>query len=302
MTKNPPSALIKLSISAGKTVVTGYDDFCVKFGNRLNVDRDYINRLLAGTRILNQNHISAINAILGFDIDFSMTERELAATLNLSRKTASKYINDMSSGLDLTARTSDRSTIMRIQNLIGGYWESIYWSVSNLKQQAVSRDLCIIGEINDDNYIECRIIDGHFEYSGVIFPVVQHLYFILEKEKFFNEVIFYMTNLPDRTPPILRGIIGCLSGGVNDSRSYPSASKVAFRYLGKSGEEVRNIYPDAPDGGQALQQYLEGVVPSYITREDITSGTLSETAMIEIDAIDNTLDSTAVPFALRSTN
>lgn len=302
MPQATPEILIKVAIAAGKSDCKNYDQLVGAFTAALNVNSDYATRVLRGQRPLTDKHKGALEEALGLRIDYELSEREFAATLGISRKIASKSVGDMSPGLDLTARTSDRTAVSRIQDLVGGYWESVYWSVSNTRQQAVSRDLCIIGDVDDNGYIECRIIDGHFEYSGVIFPVIQHLYFILEKDRFFNEVIFYVTNLPDRTPPLLRGIIGCLSGGVNDSLSYPSASKVAFRYLGRTCRDVQSIYPDAPSVEGELEHFLTEAVPAYLTRDDIESGALSDSALAEIAAIDNTLTPDSVPFALRATS
>ncbi len=300
MLRSAPSGLVRLAIRANRTAFSSYEDFEAAFLVAINTELDYVRRLMAGTRPLSDLHRRAIAGLLGLEIDFGLSARELASELGLSRVETARALGAAAPGLDLTSRTADRLQMHRLQSLVAGYWECVYWSVSETREPAVSRDLCVMGELDVDNYVQCRIFDGRFQYSGVVFPVVQHLYFVLEKERIFNEVIFYITNCPDRTPPSLRGVIGCLSGGGNDSRSYPCASKVAFRYLGRTAQEVREVYPEAPEGEAALDDFLRRAVPRYLSRAEVQGGGLGEAARREIAAIDNAIGPDAVPFALRA--
>ncbi|KAA3595826.1 MAG: hypothetical protein DWQ06_16540, partial [Calditrichaeota bacterium] len=212
-------------------------------------------------------------------------------SLGLSSQEVSKIIGIRIPGIDFSSRITDKRMIKDIHRTIKGYWYSYYYSVSRLGERFVSRDLCIIKEINDDGFIDCEIIDNYFHYVGVCFPIKGKLYFFLEKDKLFNEIIVYTTNLPDRTPPILNGVILCLSGGVDDMSSYPCASKTTFRYIGKK-EEIPDLFNI---GELSIDDYMRKNMPAYLIPEKDT-----EPENIEVyKTINNHIGENAVPFALR---
>jgi hypothetical protein len=298
-----PVELVRLALKAGHGEFESYDTFALAFQKALGCEPDYARRLLGGTRQLREVHRKTICELLGLgEIDFNLAPREFAVQLGLSRRDATSLLVKGRGGIDFASRVADRRSVQQLFELIQGYWETYQWSVSKLTQQAISRELCVVDEIDDDNFIQCRLIDVNFTYSGVIFPMLQHLYFFMEKDRLFDEVAVNITNRPDRTPPVLRGIALCLSGGVDEMHSYPSAGKISFRYLGRNSGDVRQRHPDAPAVQDELEGHLTKTVPRYILRSEIDNLPAEDPIHSQVRRIGNAIHPDAIPFAMRTTD
>lgn len=131
-------------------------------------------------------------------------------------------------------------------------------------------------------------------YLGSCFPIKNHLFIILEKDKIFNEIIVYSTNLPDRNPPKLYGIILCDSSGTETVVSTPCAAKVMFRFLGRTDEEIRQRY-NIGKREKNVEEYLKRIVPKYIFPEEETDPEIKQI----LSDISNTIEVGSIPSALR---
>lgn len=123
---------------------------------------------------------------------------------------------------------------------------------------------------------------------------------MFEKDRIFDEVHVWLTNRPDRAPPVLRGVGLGLSGGVDEIHSCPTAAKMACRPLGKTVAEVRQRYPDAPADEADLEAYLRPIVARYLSKEEVDGLSPADAAWLQISRIDNHVCRDAVPFVLRS--
>lgn len=296
-----PRHVIATAIRSGQTPFSDYAEFEEAFRQRLSCDMDYARRLLSGSRLLRQKHSEEIKELLQLpEIDFAASPRDAAVRLGLSARHTEKLLRQVGGGIDFASRTSDAAAVKQLFDLLKGYWELVFWSFSRLDEQAISRELFIVDAITENNFISCRVNDVNFTYSGVIFPVLHHLYCIVEKDRLLDEVGVYLTNRPDRAPAVLRGITLGLSGGVDEIHSYPTAGKVAFRYLGKSAEQVARRYPDAPAADDQIEQYLAKKIPRYMSKEEVDGLAAGEASWLQISRLDNTIEPDAVPFALRA--
>lgn len=301
MKQATPAELIRIVVGAGVTRFQSFDAFETAFQKALGCELDYARRLLRGSRPLRESHRDRIRSLLGLPtLDFDMFVRDLPAMLGLSRARAEELLNPTAGVFDFASRMADTRSARQLFELIGGYWEVVFWSFSRRDQQAVSRELLVVDRVDTNNLLRCRLTDVNFTYSGVIFPVLQHLYMFLEKERLYDEVCVYLTNRPDRAPPVLRGITLGLSGGVDELHAFPAASKVAFRFLGGTIEEIRRHYTDAPEAPDALEAFLAAKVARYITRQELDRLPAEELARLQISRIDNGIGPDAVPFVLRA--
>jgi hypothetical protein len=148
--------------------------------------------------------------------------------------------------------------------------------------------------MNEGGFIDCEIHDGSFAYSRWCFPINNHLYLILEKAKLYTEIIVYITNIPERESPRLYGIILCLSGGVEETASYPSVARVAFRYIGQE-KNIRKKYNISEE--EDIEHFLKNEIPKYVSPEREADPEIQEI----FNAISNTVREDMVPFALRMT-
>ena len=273
---------------------TGTKDICTasQLSKLLEIGPDVLSRMRKGTRTVPQRVFSKLCDI--YEIEESVWYSDLenfGRHLGLTSQKVSILTGARIPGIDFSSRIKDVRMIGDIHGIIKGYWYSYYYSVSRLGEKYVSRDLLIIKEINEDGFIECEVIDNYFKYIGVCFPIKGMLYFILEKDELFNEIIVYATNLPDRKPPKLNGVILCLSGGVDEMATYPSASKVAFRYIGRH-EDIPKIFDVDGD----VESYMKKNIPAYLRPNEDT-----EPENLEVyKAIDNRISEDSVPFALRA--
>jgi len=264
-----------------------------------NIQPDYFTRIVKGQRPLSERIFLDICNALGFDQKEWYSDLEtFGIRLGFSRHQIAQITGVLSPGLDFHARNRDQ--LHSLFDQMEGFWESYYYSVSNTERKAVSRDLLIVSGVTNDLFIECQIVDGISTYVGHCFPTKGgHLCFILEKLQPTNEIIMYLTNYPERHPPMLNGIILCLSGGVGQSfRTYPAASKVAFRYLGGEVETIRKIYRRTPKTSDRaeLEKFLRKAVPDYIFPDELGKDDRQWEA---IGVIDNKILPDTIPFALR---
>lgn len=262
----------------------------------LGIEPDYLSRIKRGSRGLTEENFIALCDI--FDLQQRQWFDDLETfgnRLGFSRRQVSLITNSPLPGIDFTSRIKDKGIVTEIFNVIRGYWVSYHYSVSRTDKKLISRDLFIVRGINEDEYIECEIIDGSFRYSGWCFPIKNHLYIVLEKADLFTEIIVYATNLPDRQPPRLYGIILCLSGGIEETASHPSASKTAFKYIGKEENEIRRQYqiPESVD----VEDFLVRNIPSYVDPE--TEGDPDTRRIFAY--MSNTVRDNSIPYALRMT-
>lgn len=261
---------------------------------RLGIGKDYLSRIKSGVRVISEEMLVKLCEIFSIrQIDWYLPLAQFGEKLGLSRYEISTVSGTRLPGIDLISRDHDNQRVTNLFQIMQGYWESYYYSVSKVGVILVSRDLLVVQRVTPDSFIECEIVDGGSTYTGWCFPIPNHLYFVLEKKELFNEVIVYATNLPDRRPPRLYGVILCLSGGVDEHHSFPAAAKVAFRYLG-SENEIRckhNL-----ETNESVRAFMEKTVPGYVDPNDDTV----EPEVREILAsICNVVLPTTIPNALR---
>jgi hypothetical protein len=293
-----PKQLITLILAARRTPMATYEQFEVAFQRALGCDLDYARRLLGGTRRLRPRHVGVIRDLLKIDdLDLELSPRELAIDLDLPRSAGNRFLRQP--GFDFLSRTNDRRAVAQLHGIVAGYWQQTWWSFSKTGEQAIGVGLCRIDAIDDNNFITCRIHDVHESYSGVIFPVLNHLYFFLEKDKLFDEIVVCITNRPDRAPPFLRGICLCLSGGLDEMHQAPASGKIAFRYLGRTAADLGPEFGELPDE-PSLEQHLVRALRRYITKPELAALSESELARLQIHRLDNTVAPDAIPFALRA--
>jgi hypothetical protein len=262
----------------------------------LQIGKDLFSRLMSGTRVLSEDKFLKLCEI--FDLkreEWHVALSLFGERLGFSRHQIALISGTPIPGIDFASRIDDRDQVNATFNVIAGFWESYYYSVSKISELVVSRDLLIIKRVNEDNFIECEIDDSIFRYTGWCFPTGRHLYFVLEKSKLFDEIIVYTTNRPDRMPPKLYGIILCLSGGVDETNAYPCAAKVIFRYLG-SEAAVREHY--GLNKKQNVVEALRKSIPGYVSPNDER---LDEESQQIIKDISNVVDPSVIPSALRMT-
>jgi len=269
----------------------------------LSITKDYYARMKSGMRPVSEYIVDRLTHNLEVGLQTWMLSVEhFGRALGLSRREIGSIANVTLPGIDFMSRIRDPGQIQSLFTVIGGFWEAYYFSVSNEKTLAVSRDLVIIRKINDDNFIECDIIDGFFSYTGYCFPVLNKLYFILEKVDLGNEMMVCCMNIPDRRHgATLYGILLCVSGGIeDDTASYPASARLAFRYLGRTVEEVaRNCAADIRsqiESASTLEKNLKESVPKYLYEKDWN---VDETISRVVENVRNEIKAEQIPFALR---
>lgn len=267
-----------------------------QLADKLGIEPDYLSKIKGNNRSLSNEVFLRLCGAFSINQRDMFDELEIfGRKLGFTRNQVQKITGGLTPGIDFSSRIKDSRMVSEIFDILEGYWESYYYSVSKVEEKVISKDLLYIDSLEDDLYINCKIIDGAFTYVGHCFPIKTHLYFILEKQRLSNEIIVYTTNLPDREPPKLDGVILCLSGGIDETVSYPSAAKVAFRYLGKNAEEIKSFYPEISGCDENLLTELSNLVPGYLDPE-----TSESTRNLEIiNTIDNSLSINDIPFALR---
>lgn len=268
------------------------------------VSSDYFSRMKSGSRRVSENVFTRVVALtsasgLG-EADWYESVETFGQKLGLSIAQVQRILGTAPLGIDFRSRSKDESNISSVFELIGGYWESFYYSVSTYGKRRISHDLVHIAEPDGRGLMPCRVIDGSFVYTGHCFPIhSSFLYFMLEKERNLDEIIVYLMNRPERTRcPELDGVILCTSGGVDDKVAVPCAAKVVFRFLGRKPEEVsRNLAGFKVRPGHDFETQLIKKIAGYIEPEKVSP---SNTRYMEvIQAIDNAIPESAIPFALR---
>jgi hypothetical protein len=123
----------------------------------------------------------------------------------------------------------------------------------------------------------------------------------LEELTFKNEMMVCCTNIPDRHGATLYGMLLCVSAGIEeDTASYPASAKVAFRYLGRTIEEItQNCTADVRkqlEPKMGLEENLKKLIPKYLYPEDWNQ---DETISRLVKNIRNEITSDQIPLALR---
>jgi len=194
-------------------------------------------------------------------------------------------------GIDFKSRIKDREFLERRFEIMKGYWEGFYYSISKTSKQYIIYHLLDIIKLNEHGYIECLMFDGRFNYYGYCFFVAGNTYFILEEISLLNEIIFITTNSPDRAVnPILNGINIGLTGGSSELVAIPSAAKVLLRHIG-SLDKIKEKYKlNCSDLSiQNMAEEVQEIINSDITQlNDI------------LPFIDNHVPQDAVPYTLRA--
>jgi hypothetical protein len=172
---------------------------------------------------------------------------------------------------------------------MSGYWAAFYRSASRTDQVVVSRDLVELAGTHQSGYVGCRITDTYFQYEGlcVAFGSTGLLQWILEKKGLYNEVLCYMTTKPDRTPPVLFGVMTCTSGGVDTHVQLPAAARVVMVRLGSTKAMRRSLSMNDTE----TREQLQDLIPRYVEIKELPEWLNT--------AISNILPANAVPSALR---
>lgn len=232
----------------------------------VHISVDYLQRFYRGQRTPPDATLKTIGEALGVPAD--LWKLDTAAFARRIGSTPTKQPGDEAlATFDFRARIRDSAHIRQLYELIGGYWESYYYSVSVSTRLVASRDLIFIGEPDDNGMLSCTVEDKHFVYRGWCFPIQYHLYMFLEKERIFNEIIVYMLNRPDRYPPRLEGLILCKSDGEDPFSSVPSAARIALRYL---GSEQELLTARGVASSEELHSLLVSEVAGYVARDDVS--------------------------------
>jgi hypothetical protein len=290
---------LELLVRSGKTSFRRVSDIARAIDN---IGTDYFSRIKGGSRRVPERVFIKIVELTKesglIAADWYDDVHTFGNKLGLTLRQIQQITGTVLPGIDFHSRNRDRNNINNIHKLIKGYWESFYYSVSTFDVPRISHDLLIIDDVDDSGFIKCQIIDASFTYTGVCFPIQSnHLYFILEKDGIYDEIIAYMTNRPERTPPILNGVILCSSGGVQDMVPVPCAARVAFRYLGNTQSSIEKVLPHFKLlDGKDLRESLIQSIPSYINPNEINK----DHRYYEVKkVIDNEILRDQLPFALR---
>lgn len=294
-------AKLELLLRSGKTKFRRVSEIAKAIDG---ISADYFSRIKGGSRQLTE-HVFV--RVVQLTSDSGLSERDWYDTLNsfghklgFSIQEIQRITGSTTYGIDFHSRSRDHHNITSVHGIIEGFWESFYYSVSTFDVPRISRDLVIVNSVDESGCIGCKVVDGSSVYVGSCFPTQgPHLYFMLEKDKIFDEIIVYMMNRPERVKePLLNGIILCSSGGVQDMIAVPSAARVAFRYLGKNIEAVKKAIPGFKlKRGQGLEEALIETIPGYLDPRDITRENQRYYEAKRV--IDNEIVSSQIPFALR---
>lgn len=277
------------------------------------VSADYFSRLVNGTRPLTEGAFIQIvelfeDIAIDFDTNLSAADWHesvdvFGRRLGLSSTVLSAISGIVANGIDFQSRNKDPYNLRSVHNLIGGYWESFYYSVSTFGKQRISHDLVIIDAPDPQGLMPCRVLDGSFTYEGNCFPIHNaFLYLMLEKVHVQDEIIVYLVNRPERERDVeLDGVILCTSGGVHDKVAVPCAARVALKHLGSNREDMIKLYPklkgiSSENFEKELREQVAGE-SGYIDPETIKN---SDSRLRAVRAkIDNTIQANQVPFAMR---
>lgn len=145
-------------------------------------------------------------------------------------------------GIDFESRITNRKVLEKRFEIMKGYWEVIHHSISITSKKYIVYNLLKIEKLNHDGYIECCESGIMFDYRGYCFFVSGSTYIIMEEINLSNELIFFITNSPDRaSAPILNGICLALTGGSYELVAIPTSVKVVLRHVGSLDSVKKNI-------------------------------------------------------------
>ncbi len=153
----------------------------------------------------------------------------------------------------------------RLLEQLSGAWVAYYVSTSRTDRRIVSRDLVEIAGVHNNGYIGARVIDSRSEYRGFCFSYHNLIQWFFEKEKIYNEVLSYMTTMPERSPPVLMGVMICISGGVSTVGQLPAAAKVAMVRLGTH----ETLAAELNLSEDQLAKRLRTRIPRYVEPSDL---------------------------------
>lgn len=194
-------------------------------------------------------------------------------------------------GIDFQSRIKDRNILEKRFEIMKGYWEIFCHSISVTKKSHIIYNLIEIKKINENGYIECSASYGRFNYNGYCFFIAGSTYFILEEINLLNEIVFIITNSPDRNiNPILNGILVGLTGGSFELVAIPSAARIALRHI-NSLDMVKEKYK-IDNSNISIREMIEQI------RENINSDITQLNDILPL--IDNHVSQDAVPYALRA--
>jgi hypothetical protein len=271
------------------------------------ITKDYLSRFINGTRPLSENAFTQI-VTLTSDVGIGAADwheplEMFGQKLGLSTTAIAEISGVATSGIDFRSRNKDEYNLRSVHQLIGGYWESFYYSVSTFGQQRISHDLVVIDAPDAQGLMPCRVLDQSFTYEGYCFPIhTAFLYMMLEKVQVQDEIIVYMVNRPERERDVeLDGIILCTSGGVHDKVAVPCAARVAFRFLGSTREHMMDKFPSLREVPvEKFERSLHRLVSGETGYLEPTTIKSSDTRLLALrDLIDNTIFPDQVPFAMR---
>ncbi len=275
---------------------TGLTDLALR--EQLDMSSDYYSRLKNGSRTATPEIFENLKKILDpkSQIDFWNDELEaFGRRLGLSRREVGYICNRPVPGIDFTPRIKDPEHVQRILKVLHGFWEITYFSASDTNL-AVERKLLNISKMNDDGFIECvafGVPEGQEHYRGWCYPTNYHLYAILEDVRLFSEIIFGVLNLPDRTPPVLRGVFLGVSGGIDPAALgfIPCAARVIWRHLGNEMKLAAELGCKADE----VEERLKKKIPLHCNPAELTN----PDDLKILGQISNFVPLNSRPFALR---
>ena len=262
--------------------------------NNTGIKEPYARQIIQGSKPPTRKMLSSI--VKETNIDERVWELDpfqFGSHLGLSDYEIASLLKIEVVGMNFRSQLREPNQVNDIFELTEGYYFSYYYSVSNFEKRVVCRDVFHVSKLDEFGQIRVVLKDGYFEYSGVCVPIRNHLYFMLEKDHGFDEIVVYCTNLPNNHNRDLFGIILCNSVKLEKRQqsNFPAASKVYFRFLGKKLIDVSENIEREINSFDELKVYA-----TYIDLEDPES--FGPTDISEIDNIDNTITIDKIPFAL----
>jgi len=229
--------------------------------------------------------------------------------------------------LDFRTRNKDAENIDRLLTRLKGFWEVYHFAFSREDVLAISLSLLIVRKKNRRNFIECEMTDRchengrertYFDYKGYCFPIQNSnlLYFVLDEIKHGSGIATLYTSQPYGQSPKMEieGVSLGTSGGVNDSKQYPAAAKVAFRYIGQTSIDakkycslrsvVKRIVAAEDKNGQPLndvqlEEILSSEIGGYIELDEMDER--QKKYLLEIiGRLGNEVAAGQIPFVLRN--
>ena len=213
----------------------------------------------------------------------------------LSYHQTRRLLGQQTSVFDFSSRMRDEEEVETVYQTFRGVWECFRFSFSQTDRKAIVRELFIVSGKTEHNLIECRKISPNYSHAGYCFPIKDHLCFLLEEENHYDEIIFYITQIPKPSKEQIFKFYGLymgISGGPRSDTSppIPSACRVVFHYLGRDVEEIQQEYN--------VDKPLEKEIPKFIDIDNNLEKYSPETREIFED-ISNEVPKNVLPFVLQ---